>query len=203
MKSKFYILFILFIAFGISLVSCKKSSPAPAPVSSMSVTINGVNYSGNSQMTYTNASSGALSYVTNGSAYYGCYTYTSSTSTFPNNFVFTQMNIVSGGDTIFYEIQLSSLNAITTGSYTVTAPNDLNNPSNNYIAKFAYYRTGMGTKGVTDSTCTGTLTLTQFDMSKKLVSGTFNLTDTRTSTSNPTKIIITNGQFANLILQEF
>ena len=215
MKKIIVIVAVLFISVQ---YSCNQKGPAPAPAAppALQATINGKTYSAIASIGISTNSalvngSKPIQFPANTNNMFMNYTYSDPTATYyTHHYVIGQMNISAPGDTTTFFITFTSNNPITTGNYPIYCQGDttkLNNlPIQSTYVFFTYNPVSINSNNIqyiTDSTTTGTFSLTKLDMTNKVASGTFSLTDTRTKGSNPSVLTISNGQFTNLPLQEF
>jgi hypothetical protein len=206
MKKQILFLLTVVIAGSASIYSCKKktdATPALAPAS-IQATINGVTYKASTQdvvpslNALTGNNSNYVPSIANNGSYLSVTYKDTSSAPYSYQYAIYQANIVAPGDTLAYILSISSKNIITTGTYILYDENANITPSGSTYATAGYSRNNFS-----DSTLTGTISITELDMTKKLASGTFSFTNMGTSGSNPAKISVTNGTFTNLILQEF
>jgi hypothetical protein len=206
MKKQIIFLFnVAVLAGSFSLYSCKKkteATPALAPAS-IQASINGNIYKASTQVVVPNVSvftdsnsNYNPSIATNGSYINASYT-NSAAAPYNYQYLIFQTNIVAPGDTLTYAISISSKSAITQGTYTLYGGANKPTPAINTLGVASYLRNNFS-----DSSVTGTITITELDAAKKLASGTFSFTDIGTKGSSPSTASITNGTFTNLILQE-
>ncbi len=200
-------LFSISVLSAILLFSCSKkhdsNSSSPAPTGTQ-VTISGKTYTAQSQIKIPDAEyyyySGAAPQIPSGGGYLSFTdTITSGSGVKLYEYIFTQLDIPATGDTVEVAFVLNSTSpVITTGTYPIYSNSETINtyPS----AVFLY---GDTRNTYSDSTGTGTLTITKIDMTNKIVSGTYSYTGTGFKGSNPATINVTNGQLYTIGLQEF
>jgi len=207
MKSKFAScvkIFLLICSLGV--YSCTKETFNVEPSAIMQATVNGTLYYSLAQIVFPGPFEGKY-YLTDSTSkgFYVNYIFSNDTvGPFPNHYILMQVYIVGQGDTIRYEFDVSSASPIAPGTYTVYGPCDSIPKNATSCAKFYYSGSSYkGSVGITDSTVTGTFTISQISLTNKSAYGSFNVIDTRRNGSLPPKITVSGGQFTNLPMQIF
>jgi hypothetical protein len=223
MKNRLGVFLLLSIIPGLLfIISCKKSSPAPAAtaVNILQANINGVTTTANAifvvnlNVFWFNINNPITLRSDTGSSInpigsYIAFTFTDDTSTYAHSykgychgFTFSQLNLNQSYDTTGYVIRVFSSNTstIVPGTYKIWADTFNTIPPPNAGTIFATARgVYSGMTGFQDSTSIGTITITQMDYINKLASGTFNFINYGKSVNGIVPSInVSNGQFNSL-----
>ena len=179
-------------------MGCKDENYEP-PKSSTFIqsTINGIVYKSVEQLKL-DSNSRYTQAVSFGTSYYSSSMYKERPGPFAHEYRVAQFRIASIGDTMQYLILICSANPISTQTYNIYSRAKIPYPTDGF-AIFLY----SSLSGVSDSAITGSITITKMDTINKQASGVFNVKDIKQKGSIPSQVIISDGLFTDLPIQQY